>query len=65
MLAYFFHCIFVDHICKGHTADRIVDTISGALERLLGGDWKDRLFCAVTDGASNVSAASRYYMKPS
>ena len=43
---------------EGHTAARIVETVSAVLQDLLGDDWKEKLNCAVTDGARNVTAAS-------
>ena len=59
-MAFLFSCNSWHKPLKGHTCERIADTISNALERLMGAEWKDKLFCAVTDGASNVTAASRY-----
>lgn len=51
----------IEHMPKvliGHTAARIVETVSSVLHALLGDDWKAKMHCVVTDGASNVTAAS-------
>lgn len=44
---------------QGHTAQRIYDEVSAVLRGILGDQWKDLLFCSVTDGAANVTSASQ------
>ena len=54
--------IAIKHLSKGqegHTALRIYESVSSELQKVIGDRWKSKLYCAVTDGASNVSAASQ------
>lgn len=44
---------------EGHTARRIFECISSSLQKVMGPEWKSKVSCSVTDGASNVTAASR------
>lgn len=44
---------------EGHTIERIVDSVTAILIDVLGDDWKSKVNCIVTDGAKNVTGASR------
>lgn len=44
---------------EGHTAQRIVETVSAVLADVLGSSWRQKIHCSVTDGAKNVTLASR------
>jgi hypothetical protein len=44
---------------EGQTIERIVDSVTAILIDVLGDNWKSKLNCSVTDGAKNVTGASR------
>lgn len=44
---------------ENHNSERIYDSVAEILSDLIGRDWNSRLYCAVTDGAANVSRASQ------
>lgn len=41
----------------GHNSQRLHGSVVQPLSTLLEADWKDKLSCSVSDGASNVKAA--------
>ena len=46
------------HCIQGHTISRIWEEVERILDDL-DPQWRERIFCAITDGAKNVTGAAR------